>query len=149
MTLSSVFFQRTPQRSCCGEVQSTFPIATRCKAPFQSQGCAEIQFGKCQLTLTRIPRQFSRARIESFFIREVFCRALPGIDHMIVIGSEYSVDVTAETFCLTVRNGYSSVCSLCLLFIAGRLTSTMPVMKMTPATQRMVPASVPRPVLSL
>ena len=29
------------------------------------RGCAGIRFGRCQLTLTRIPRQFSRARIES------------------------------------------------------------------------------------
>ena len=28
------------------------------------RGCAGIRFGRCQLTLTRIPRQFSRARIE-------------------------------------------------------------------------------------
>ena len=28
------------------------------------RGCAGIWFGRCQLTLTRIPRQFSRARIE-------------------------------------------------------------------------------------
>ena len=29
------------------------------------RGCAGIQFGRCQLALTWIPRQFSRARIES------------------------------------------------------------------------------------
>ena len=28
------------------------------------RGCAGIRFGRCQLALTRIPRQFSRARIE-------------------------------------------------------------------------------------
>ena len=36
-----------------------------CYACIGTRGCAVIRFGRCQLTLTRIPRQFSRARIES------------------------------------------------------------------------------------
>ena len=36
-----------------------------CYACIGTRGCAGIRFGRCQLTLTRIPRQFSRARIES------------------------------------------------------------------------------------
>ena len=39
-----------------------FQSPTEINAP---RGCAGIRFGRCQLTLTRIPRQFSRARIES------------------------------------------------------------------------------------
>ena len=38
-----------------------FQSPTEINAP---RGCAGIRFGRCQLTLTRIPRQFSRARIE-------------------------------------------------------------------------------------
>ena len=36
-----------------------------CYACIGTRGCAGIRFGRSQLTLTRIPRQFSRARIES------------------------------------------------------------------------------------
>ena len=35
-----------------------------CYACIGTRGCAGIRFGRCQLALTRIPRQFSRARIE-------------------------------------------------------------------------------------
>ena len=35
-----------------------------CYACIGTRGCAGIRFGRSQLTLTRIPRQFSRARIE-------------------------------------------------------------------------------------
>ena len=49
--------------SLSGEFQSP----TEINAP---RGCAGIRLGKCQLALTRIPRQFSRARIEKRVLRK-------------------------------------------------------------------------------
>ncbi len=42
------------------------------------RGCAGIRFGRCQLTLTRIPRQFSRARIAEKDLESILLTYLAG-----------------------------------------------------------------------